>query len=311
MKASDLFVKALEAEGVEYVFGLVGTTTNSIVTELYGRSDIRFIDTRHEGAAMHMADAYARISGQGDHLFHSPGSVMVELPVGNVELTLDPEQGAYAASWLPDGRSVIYKGWRDGAPWMIEIEIESRAITKRFQVPPAWQILRLSPDATQVAFQAQSEGRSENVWLAPFGSDEAKQVTHEKGFAGWSPDGERLAVEVSRANGTQVAVVPRGGGALLQLTDEPGETWPGSWSPDGERILLSTRREGFWDLRWISVATGEERILTPERSRRGYYRDPDWSAQGDRIVYERGEISSDLWEIELPGGTTAAPMTSL
>jgi Tol biopolymer transport system component len=222
---------------------------------------------------------------------------------GNVELTLDPEQGAYAASWLPDGRSVIYKGWRDGAPWMIEIEIESRAITKRFQVPPAWQILRLSPDATQVAFQAQSEGRSENVWLAPFGSDEAKQVTHEKGFAGfarWSPDGERLAVEVSRANGTQVAVVPRGGGALLQLTDEPGETWPGSWSPDGERILLSTRREGFWDLRWISVAKGEERILTPERSLRVYYRDPDWSAQGDRIVYERGEISSDLWEIELP-----------
>ena len=107
-------------------------------------------------------------------------------------------------------------------------------------------------------------------------------------------------MEVSRANGTQVAVVPRGGGALLQLTDEPGETWPGSWSPDGERILLSTRREGFWDLRWISVAKGEERILTPERSRRAYYRDPDWSAQGDRIVYERGEISSDLWEIELP-----------
>ena len=37
MGAGRAIVEALRAEGVEYVFGLVGTTTNSIVTELYGR----------------------------------------------------------------------------------------------------------------------------------------------------------------------------------------------------------------------------------------------------------------------------------
>ena len=64
MTAGRVIIEALRAEGVEYVFGLVGTTTNSIVTEMYGRSDIRFVDTRHEEGAAFMAYGYARASGK-------------------------------------------------------------------------------------------------------------------------------------------------------------------------------------------------------------------------------------------------------
>jgi thiamine pyrophosphate-dependent acetolactate synthase large subunit-like protein len=35
MKAGQAVIEALRAEGVEYTFGVVGTTTNSIVTEMY------------------------------------------------------------------------------------------------------------------------------------------------------------------------------------------------------------------------------------------------------------------------------------
>ncbi|MGZ9067623.1 MAG: thiamine pyrophosphate-binding protein, partial [Burkholderiales bacterium] len=55
MKAGHAVIEALRAEGVEAIFGIVGWTTNAIVTELYGRSDIRFIDTRHEEGAAFMA----------------------------------------------------------------------------------------------------------------------------------------------------------------------------------------------------------------------------------------------------------------
>jgi thiamine pyrophosphate-dependent acetolactate synthase large subunit-like protein len=64
MKAGQAVIEALRAEGVEYTFGVVGTTTNSIVTEMYGRSDIRFVDTRHEEGAAFMAYGYARASGK-------------------------------------------------------------------------------------------------------------------------------------------------------------------------------------------------------------------------------------------------------
>ena len=55
MKAGLAVVEALRAEGVDHTFGVVGTTTNSIVTEMYGRSDIRFVDTRHEEGSAFMA----------------------------------------------------------------------------------------------------------------------------------------------------------------------------------------------------------------------------------------------------------------
>jgi acetolactate synthase-1/2/3 large subunit/sulfoacetaldehyde acetyltransferase len=64
MKAGQAVIEALRAEGIEYTFGVVGTTTNSIITEMYGRSDIRFVDTRHEEGAAFMAYGYARASGK-------------------------------------------------------------------------------------------------------------------------------------------------------------------------------------------------------------------------------------------------------
>src|SRR5256885_14104703 len=62
IKAGLAVIEALRAEGVEYIFGVCGSTTNSIVTELYGRKDIRFLDTRHEEGAAFMAYGYARAS---------------------------------------------------------------------------------------------------------------------------------------------------------------------------------------------------------------------------------------------------------
>ena len=64
MQAGRAVIEALRAGGVEYTFGVVGSTTNSIVTEMYGRRDIRFVDTRHEEGAAFMAYGYSRASGR-------------------------------------------------------------------------------------------------------------------------------------------------------------------------------------------------------------------------------------------------------
>ena len=59
MKASDLLVKCLENEGVEYIFGLPGEETLDLMESLRN-SQIRFILTRHEQTASFMADTYGR-----------------------------------------------------------------------------------------------------------------------------------------------------------------------------------------------------------------------------------------------------------
>jgi acetolactate synthase-1/2/3 large subunit len=63
MKASDLFVKALEAEGVEYVFGIPGEENLDLLESLRN-SDISLILTRHEQGAGFIAATYGRLTGK-------------------------------------------------------------------------------------------------------------------------------------------------------------------------------------------------------------------------------------------------------
>jgi len=63
MKASDLFIKALEADGVEYVFGIPGEENLDFLDSL-SRSSIQLILTRHEQAAGFMAATYGRLTGK-------------------------------------------------------------------------------------------------------------------------------------------------------------------------------------------------------------------------------------------------------
>ncbi|REJ70321.1 MAG: acetolactate synthase large subunit [Planctomycetota bacterium] len=64
MKAADLFVKALEQEGVEYLFGIPGEENLDLLDSLSRSESIRLILTRHEQAAGFMAATYGRLTGK-------------------------------------------------------------------------------------------------------------------------------------------------------------------------------------------------------------------------------------------------------
>ncbi len=63
MKTSDLFVKALENEGVKYIYGIPGEENLDFLDSLRG-SGIQLILTRHEQAAGFMAATYGRLTGE-------------------------------------------------------------------------------------------------------------------------------------------------------------------------------------------------------------------------------------------------------
>ena len=63
MKASDLFVRALEAEGVEHVFAIPGEENLDLLESLRG-SKIKLVIPRHEQAAGFMASTYGRLTGK-------------------------------------------------------------------------------------------------------------------------------------------------------------------------------------------------------------------------------------------------------
>src|SRR5436190_11318892 len=63
MSASEAFVETLVANGVRDVFGIVGSAYMDAL-DLFPLAGIRFISVAHEQGGGHMADGYARVSGQ-------------------------------------------------------------------------------------------------------------------------------------------------------------------------------------------------------------------------------------------------------
>ncbi len=82
------FVKALEAQGVEIIFGYPGGATLPIYDEIE-KSNIRHVLTRHEQGAAHMADSYARTTGKTGVCMATSGPGATNLVTGLATAYMD------------------------------------------------------------------------------------------------------------------------------------------------------------------------------------------------------------------------------
>ena len=90
MNGAELFVAALENEGVDRIFGLPGEE-NLDLLEALRRSKIQLVLVRHEQAAAFMAATYGRLTGK-------PGVCLTTLGPGALNLTTG---SAYAFTACP------------------------------------------------------------------------------------------------------------------------------------------------------------------------------------------------------------------
>ena len=88
MKAAELFVRCLENEGVEAVFGIPGEENIDIMDVLLD-SSIRFISTRHEQGAAFMADVYGRVTGRAGVCLATLGPGATNLVTGVADANMD------------------------------------------------------------------------------------------------------------------------------------------------------------------------------------------------------------------------------
>ena len=91
IKASDLLVKALENEGVEYIFGVPGEENLDFLESLR-TSSIRLILTRHEQGAGFMAATYGRLTGKTGVCLATlgPGATNLVTPAAYAQLGAMP-----------------------------------------------------------------------------------------------------------------------------------------------------------------------------------------------------------------------------
>lgn len=88
VRASELFIKCLEAHGVEYIFGVPGEENADFMMSL-DDSPIRFIMTRHEQGAAFMADVYGRLTGKVGVCLSTLGPGATNLVTGVADGNMD------------------------------------------------------------------------------------------------------------------------------------------------------------------------------------------------------------------------------
>ncbi len=89
MKASDLLVKCLEEEGIEYIFGVPGEENADFMMSLEQSKKIRFVLTRHEQGAAFMAEIYGRLTGNPAGCLGTLGPGATNLITGVADSNMD------------------------------------------------------------------------------------------------------------------------------------------------------------------------------------------------------------------------------
>jgi serine/threonine-protein kinase len=144
--------------------------------------------------------------------------------------------------------------------------IDRKGVIEPLPLPPdAYQMPRVSPDGTRMAFGT-DDGKEAIVWIYPLlGKAPRRRLTFggNNRFPIWSADGKRIVFQSDRDGDAALFWQPAdGGGTAERLTTPMGSTShvPESWSPHGDRLLYSVETQGDIALWVFSV---QDRKATP------------------------------------------------
>lgn len=146
MSGGRAVVESLRAEGVRYVYGIVGSCMVEILDDMYDRRDIGWVGTRHEQGAAHMADGYARVSGSAGVCMATNGPGATNLATG-VSVAMLSHAPMIAITGAPQ----ISQQYRDAFQEIDQVAM-FRPLTKwSMQIPQADRIPELFRHAFRIA----------------------------------------------------------------------------------------------------------------------------------------------------------------
>ncbi|KAB2384507.1 thiamine pyrophosphate-binding protein [Actinomadura montaniterrae] len=297
VSAAEALVRQLERYGVEYVFGTCGHTNIALLDAL-GRSPIEFVIARHEQAAAHAADGYARASGRPGVLLVHVGPGMMNAVTGVATAALDSVPLVTIAGDVPS----YYRGRHPHQEVNLHNDADQTAIYRPF-VKRAWHVHRAEDLGrfTERAFWTATSGRPGAVLLnvpmdlfsRPVAPADHPLPPHDSGPDLPAFTAERIA---ARLAGAERPLIYLGGGlrgeagrrALLSLAEHLDvpivHSLMGKGAvPDDHPLLLGM--PGFWGLETTNDYARNADVVLALATR---FAETDASSWDDRYTWNLG-----------------------
>ncbi|MBI2939432.1 MAG: thiamine pyrophosphate-binding protein [Chloroflexi bacterium] len=221
MRGAEALVRSLEKEGVPFVFGLPGHGNTNILDALYD-SPIRFKLVRHEQAAAHIADGYARISGKVGVCCSSvgPGAANTLMGLGAAFAASSPVVAIFGGIIARlAGRGQLQETSRPETPTdHAYIQVVQPLVKKAWRIEHA----ELIPEVTRRAVQTALSGRPGPVAIeVPWDIQaepedvELQDPSRHRFGRRLRPDAEHLRVAAEKLRAARHPVILAGWGAVL------------------------------------------------------------------------------------------------
>jgi Tol biopolymer transport system component len=159
----------------------------------------------------------------------------------------------------------------------------------------------LTPDMRDLVYES---GRPPNIWILPLQGGSPRQLTFDRegaGFPAVSPDGQWIAYQLNRGDGTFISIMDRNGEHQRTLLASPGAHYAYSFASDNRRIAYTACPDGVWNVYWIDRITGETKQVTNYTAYGSVVRSPAWRPGAEQMAFEFTEVKGNVYAIDLPG----------
>jgi len=158
MTVAELLVRCLEAEGVNMVAGIIDGAHVPLIVQL-DRHGIRYINTHHEEAAVHIAEGYARITRRPAVVIGNPACGTGNMLAG----VMSAHGEGHPIVAIGTTRNPVKAVPNRGGAWQAaDTESMARPITKYSETVRQWQRL---PEMVRAAFRAAATARPGPAFL--------------------------------------------------------------------------------------------------------------------------------------------------
>lgn len=248
------------------------------VSDITGRNEIRVMDT------------------DGSHN---------EAVTNNRTLNLSP-------TWSPDGRYILYTGYRARNPDLYLTDIDKNKEWRIFGKRGLNIAGEFRHDNKMIAFTREGEDGNIDIYMIGTDGRNLKRLTHAYAIEvspTWSPDGKLLAFVSDRTGSPQIYILDLSQGAesqrnpAVRLSQEGRYNTSPAWSPDGQYIAYAGKVGGQFDLFLIRMYRSERPVerLTATKANE---ENPAWSPDSRFLVYDSNKAGNyDIQMMSIYGGT--------